>query len=241
MKSRFDNQAWCASRRFPILQGQKLRLIDDAKESCLNDTITTVNKLELMDTDSMVELATLAESVVRMRDYAVMYPNGEIQHGTVHSDWSDSQIAWVGRTLDLKSAYKQLGHHSDDLPFTIIAVFCPQSQTPMFFESSALLFGSTASVYTFNRVARALWFLMNVVMKVLCLQFYDDYPMLDMSFSSNSAKTSAEFLLDVLGFGYATEGSKNLPFSSVFVMLGKEVDLTNLRHGSLIIRTNNRE
>ena len=236
MKSRFDNQAWCASRRFPILQGQKLRLIDDAKESCLNDTVTTVNKLELMDTDSMVELATLAESVVRMRDYAVKYPNGEIQHGTVHSDWSDSQIAWVGRTLDLKSAYKQLGHHIDDLPFTIIAVFCPESQKPMFFESSALLFGSTASVYTFNRVARALWFLMNVVMKVLCLQFYDDYPMLDMSFSSNSAKTSAEFLLDVLGFGYATEGSKNLPFSSVFVMLGIEVDLTNLRHGSLIIK-----
>jgi len=153
MQAKYAERNWCASRRFPVVQGQKIRLIDDAKESCFNDTVTVVNKLELMDVDHMLELAMLAESLTRVRDFSIPHPDGGILTGTVHSDFCAQDFQWVGRTLDLKSAYKQLGHHPDDIPHTIIAVYSPLHGSPMFFESSALLFGSTASVYTFNRVA----------------------------------------------------------------------------------------
>jgi hypothetical protein len=98
------------------------------------------------------------------------------------------------------------------------------------------LFGATSSVYCFNRTARAVWFLLNKIMKIMALQFYDDYPILDAKCLGPSTTAAATFLLDILGFTYATEGDKNLGFDKVFSMLGIEVDLTNLPRGSLLVR-----
>ena len=79
---------------------------------------------------------------------------------TVHPEWGPiDKIRILGRTLDLKSAYKNLFNNEESLWAAIVATWCPASGTVELRESFALMFGSTASVFFFNRVAKAIQFL----------------------------------------------------------------------------------
>jgi hypothetical protein len=230
----FKTEKWVASRRFPIHQSGKIRLIDDAKESCLNSTITAVEKLQLMDTDNMVELAMVTTSAAKSGRCEFHLRSGKVLSGQVHGGWTQN-LDLQGKTLDMKSAYKQLGHSLESLKHAVIMAFDPTEQTAKYFVSNAFLFGSTASVYIFNRLARAIWFLLNKVMKVMALQFYDDFPLLEPKATAASAQAAAEFLFQALGFEYAREGHKYLPFAEIFAMLGVQVDLLGLNQGILVI------
>ena len=52
------------SRRFPLVQGPKVRGIDDLTESGVNSTFGTSNKLWLMDIDSIAATIRLLEDVI---------------------------------------------------------------------------------------------------------------------------------------------------------------------------------
>jgi hypothetical protein len=230
----FKTEKWVASRRFPINQSGKIRLIDDAKEGCLNSTVTAVEKLQLMDTDNMVELAMVTMSAAKSGKCEFHLHSGKVLLGPVHEGWTQN-LCLQGKTLDMKSAYKQLGHSPESLKHAVIMAFDPIDQSAKYFVSNAFLFGSTASVYIFNRLARAIWFLLNKIMKVMALQFYDDFPLLEPKVTASSAQAAAEFLFQALGFEYAREGHKHLPFSEIFAMLGVQVDLQGLNQGVLLI------
>ena len=45
---------WICTRRFPLQQPNKVRLIDDGLDSGLNSAFSSYNKLKLMDMDSVV-------------------------------------------------------------------------------------------------------------------------------------------------------------------------------------------
>ena len=51
---------WLCTKRFPLIQGDKIRLIDDALASGVNAAFSTFNKLKLMDIDTLVSLTTAA-------------------------------------------------------------------------------------------------------------------------------------------------------------------------------------
>ena len=104
----FGTDRWLYNPRFILYQGEerKVRAIDDCKRSGLNESFTTVFKLELYDVDTLAcLLAALSDSLAK---------------GVVEMDMDDEsmcQVAvhpkvmndnWLGRTLDLSRAYKQL-------------------------------------------------------------------------------------------------------------------------------------
>ncbi len=55
--------AWNCTRRFPLQQPTKMRLIDDGLESGLNPAYSCYNKLTLMDMDAVVALANIVLQV----------------------------------------------------------------------------------------------------------------------------------------------------------------------------------
>ncbi|CAE7217520.1 unnamed protein product [Symbiodinium sp. CCMP2456] len=139
---------------------------------------------------------------------------------------------WKGKCLDLSKAYKQLAVHPDHRSLAAIAVRESEGRDALYLSNS-LMFGSTAAVYAFNRVSRALWYLVN---RLLCLPsgvFYDDFPLLCPAGSANNADESASALLDLLGWAHAKTGAKGRPFAEQFEVLGMSLNLESVSQGEV--------
>ena len=108
-------------------QGAKLRLIDDGLEAQLNSAFTSTIRLDLQDADYVIALAMLL---------------GE-----------SSNLEWMGKTLDLAKAYKQLAVLPEHRDLAVV-FFKDKEGAPRYYIPNSLMFGSTAAVYAFNRVSR---------------------------------------------------------------------------------------
>eukprot|EP00438_Fugacium_kawagutii_P001998 Skav208915 [mRNA] locus=scaffold787:29327:30871:- [translate_table: standard] len=210
---------WIATRRFPLVQSDKVRLIDDALASGLNSGYGTSNKLQLFDVDLLV--ATILNLQKASKNRSPLW---------------GSCPKLLGRTLDLSSAYKQLGAFAGQMWQRVLAVYDPQAKAARYFIASALMFGSTAAVYGFNRVSRSLWHILAHKLKLLHTVYYDDFPSVEFEATAESATQYTAELLDLLGWKFAREGKKAQPFSTVFEVLGIQVDLTQLVDGCLVLQ-----
>ena len=207
---------WICIRRFALQQSDKVRIIDDCREPKMNTALSTPEKLELMGVDNLV--------------------NSALHLARIQNQLHESCRRQVlGRTLDLTAAYKNLACSPPTRWTSVLLVLNPDSSEVCYFISDALMFGSTASVYAFNRCARALWHIAVVWLKLVVTQFYDDYPSLEFSDSSKGARLCFESILQLLGWETSTNPKKSLPFSSVFKMLGVQVDLDHLIHGRVLV------
>ena len=65
--------------------------------------------------------------------------------------------------------------------------------------------------------------------------FYDDFPQLETGASSELMDRLVSRFLTLLGWTHATTGTKGLPFSSAFNVLGATVDLQTLSQGNLVV------
>ena len=200
------------SRRFAITQGQKIRLIDDYLESNLNATYSCEDKLTLMDVDFIAATlrvleACLAGELSFLHDLDV----------DVEQHWKTAP--WLGTTIDLKSAYKQLCVKPSELWASVISVFDPVRQKPVLFVQSALPFGASASVLNFNRVSRFLWYLGTKFMKFIWMNFFDDYPIVSSQHLARPTLAAAHLFFGLLGWEVA-KGEKQVPFSESFTALG---------------------
>ena len=84
----------------------------------------------------------------------------------------------------------------------------PVLRRPAYFIINALPFGATSSVYSFNRVAKSLWHIMVALGGVWATQYYDDYPNVELASIANNSRAFMEFILQVLGWRFASEGKK---------------------------------
>ena len=226
---------WICTRRFPLRQSNKIRLIDDGLESGLNSAYSSYNKLKLMDMDSVVAMVHLILQWIHGKGrFCLRLSTGRLLEGMVHRDWHQ-QPSMLGRTLDLKSAYKQLAVDPTQNLVRALVAYNPAEQAPSFFILNALPFGATGSVYSFNRVAKSLWHLMVCMGNVLTTQYYDDYPNVEFSPLAKSSQGFMEFLLQALGWKFATEGKKAFPPSSSFKVLGVELDLSKSCSGVVAV------
>ena len=194
------------SRRFGLKQTNKVRLIDDLSKSNINSTVQTPEAPRPHSTDvvaSMV-LALLQESL-------------------------GSRV--LGKTFDLKSAYRQLGIHPSSLKYSYIACFDPSSRGPAVFQMLAVPFGGSRSVYSFLCIVRVIWWIACKCLAVMWTNFYDDF--VTLSFETDAERTGAavELLFDLLGWRFAQEGDKAMPFDSIFGALGIQVDLSGFSKG----------
>ena len=194
------------SRRFGLKQPNKVRLIDDLSKSNINSTVQTPESPRPHSTDVVASMAL-----------------------AVLLGASKSKV--LGKTFDLKSAYRQLGIHPNSLSCSYIACFDPEARQPAVFQMLAVPFGGSRSVYSFLRIVRLIWWIACKCLAVMWSNFYDDF--VTLSFEEDAERTSAtvELLFNLLGWHFAQDGDKALPFGPSFGALGIQIDLSGFERG----------
>ena len=123
------------SRRFGIKQSSgettKIHLIDDFSASGVNSTVQGGNAPKL---HTLGVVAALCMELLRVG------PGEQL----------------VGKTVDLSSAYRQLGISPGSKWVSYNAVYDPLPNSPKIFSMRALPFGASRSLYSFLRVAHSL-------------------------------------------------------------------------------------
>ncbi|CAE6922375.1 unnamed protein product [Symbiodinium sp. CCMP2592] len=124
------------------------------------------------------------------------------------------------------------------VPWVSVVFFLDKQGRPKFYVSHSLLFGCTSSVFAFNRVSKAISFLLNQMVLVPSSVFYDDFPLLSPSNTADSATWATTALLDLLGWGHARVGkdTKGIPFAASFEALGMSMQLDGVQRGRLTLQ-----
>ena len=210
------DQSWkgkCVARRFGIHQGEKTRVIDDCSVCGLNQTVGLKEKFLLQSIDQMC--AMLSWSLKNA---------GEQKHPQI-----------VGRTFDLKSAYKQFGLSEQDRNMLRIAVTDPEREAPILLGLNSLPFGGVGSVAGFLRVSMATWFVGMAGLKICWTGYFDDFSSLSRPELVNSTTWAVDSLFNLIGLDYAKEGPKAPEFGEVFRMLGVQIDSSAAAEGSVTV------
>ena len=233
---RLGSRVWLPARRFPIQQGQKLRPIDDFSENGHNAAFGASEKVSLKSLDTVVAVSrALLESPSDDGSVIVHDTAGRQWRASLSEEWSrESFTDLVGRVADLKGAYKQLACHPAHRCFSIIAL-PKRSGAVEYFEALSLMFGQTAAVYGFLRFSRALSALSSELLLSACVEFFDDFSQIEPVQTSESAHSSFEDLLQLLGWEISF-GDKRLPFAKSFVSLGVLVKLPDAGGSNIELR-----
>ena len=169
--------------RFPLRQGAKVRPIDNYSSSLVNDTVTVSEKPLLHNVD---EVAVLVSRFMKAAK-------------------KDRDGLLFGNTADLKSAYRQLALSDDSLVYSYLAVYDPKENRAKLFRQLAVPFGSTKAVYSFLRVARALWTVVTKGIKVPATNYFDDFVLLCLKNDRTSAGKAFDRLMGLLGWRLAED------------------------------------
>ena len=199
------------SPRFGIRQGPKIRPIDNLSSSGLNSTVGLPERLQV---DSIDEVAAMVKSC--------MQEDG-------------SACSLVGRTYDLKRAYRQLGVREDHYKFSWIAVWSTDHKQVKLFRMRGLPFGGTASVAAFLRMSRALKEIGIRGPALAWSSFFDDFICISRPSDVESTDMAVRFLFRAFGWTLSEEPSKDQGFKPVFAALGVELDLRDVAAGVLRI------
>ena len=192
------------AKRFGLRQGEKTRLIDDCSIGGFNSTCGANEKLKIHAIDEMA--AYIAWCLTNLGD--------------------NSMESVLGKTYDLKNAYKQYGIAANDRSLLRIAVWDPVSSRVRFLGLNALPFGAIGSVGSFLRIAMATWFIGVVGLRLCWTSFFDDFTLLSKKVCAESAAIAAEGLFSLLGIDYAKEGKKAVPWDTKVKALGVVIDLS---------------
>ena len=120
------------SRRFGLVQSDKVRPIDDMSESLVNSAYAPSYKLDLPGVDGISLVARcFLEAVQDDRGITMTLSDGTVLKGVLHESFSlrDAR-ALHGRTLDLDAAYKQMLVSRDSLWASVLAVSDSTGFTP---------------------------------------------------------------------------------------------------------------
>ena len=230
----FDG-VWVPVRRFAVWQREKWRPIDDFSECGVNSTFSCLEKVDLRALDESVLVARLLSWFsCREKQIEFCLKNGERLVGEVHPFWTQVTGAadLVMKTVDLKSAYKQLAMNPCDQRFAVLALKKPGSTEVSGFVCKTLPFGSSASVLHFNRVARLLQRIGHELLVNWC-NFYDDYPVVTFRALAKGTDLTIRALLKLVGFEWAAD--KDMEFSPCSDLLGVSLDLAAAQGGTIAV------
>eukprot|EP00435_Cladocopium_sp_Y103_P066125 s1579_g28.t1 len=175
------------SRRFAVVQSDKVRPIDNYSESQVNNGITVTNKCTVDGVDTIAATAFC----LFMKKLRKSRKKGSL----------------VGRSFDLKSSYRQLAVSDESLKWARLAVYDPESKRTRCFQQYSLPFGAKSSVVAFLRCARLLqWICLKLDVVLTC--YFDDFVCLSTPILARSAELTFETLLDLLGWRFDRTGEK---------------------------------
>ena len=112
----------------------------------------------------------------RLDEVVVEDATGRIRSAKLHADWRRAGTRRVlGKTWDLRSAYRNLVRTPSHCSVTIIAVWNPIAKKTEFYEQPVLPFGAASSVHSFCWVARSLYLVMSRCLWVLSGHYVDHF------------------------------------------------------------------
>ncbi|CAK9042136.1 unnamed protein product [Durusdinium trenchii] len=199
------------SRRFAVVQSEKVRPIDNYSESQINSAVTITNKCTVDGVDTKPAKTCEFMKALRSRSKC---------------------STLVGRSFDLKSAYRQLAVSDSDLKWARLAVYCPEEKATKCFQQYSLPFGAKSSVVALLRCARMLqWICLKLDLVTSC--YFDDFICLSTPALSRSSELTFETLLDLLGWKFDETGEKSSAMGASISALGVIVDLEKSSEGVL--------
>ena len=229
------------SRRFGVKQGDKYRPIDDLSESWVNAAYGSSNKIDLGGVDEVCVLVrTFLQAIGSDRSIKLVLSSGEILEGVLHHSLSVQQAKdLVGRTLDLSDAYKQLLVKKSHEWTQVLRIWDHDAKQFRLYLNKVLPFGASGSVLGFNRYARAIWKIGVVQFGLVWCNYFDDYPMIDISSSHDDAQTCAERFLRLIGWDFSLKEHKRKPFAKDFEALGVVFNLKNTLQDKFMVQNKN--
>lgn len=192
--------------------------VDNYNESQVNDAVTIANRCTVDGVDTIS--ATGA-----------MYHQGMREHHTADR--------LLGRSFDLKSAYRQLAVSDASLKWARLAVYDPHEALTKVFQQYSLPFGAKASVIAFIHCARMIQFLAHRLM-IVATCYFDDYVVFSRSSLSKNTEMAFSTLLHILGWKYDTSGLKADTMSQIISALGVEFCLEKAADGIIEVRNTKR-
>ena len=180
-----------------------MRPIDDMSISLVNSSFSASYKLSLDGVDGMSFLSRIfLEAVSDDRQVSIPMPGGGCLSEVLHPSLTvDDARDLRGRTLDLEAAYKQMLVRESSLWASILLITEP-GVGRCFFASEVLPFGASASVYSFNRVARAIHTIGVRLFSLTWTNYYDDFPQVDIGKAGDNSQIVAEKVLDLIGWRF---------------------------------------
>ena len=145
--------------------------------------------------------------------------------------WNPPEDDLLGKSYDLKSAYKQLPLRPDMKDVAHFVVWDPHNERPQIFKTNRLPFGAVASVLHFLRCSRSLWFLICRMGKIMSTSYFDDFVIFSPRRTCVYAANFAELVFLCTGWTFDMDGKKSSEFSQQVQGLGRAVDL-NPKRGS---------
>ena len=208
------------SRRFGVVQGSRIRPIDDFSESLVNHVVTCCEKIDVAGVDKIAAVSKLWARLLRDQEVVVALSNGEVLRGTRHEMFAKKDVRLVGRCFDLEAAYKQCPLSDIDAAVSVIAVDDPSKPGQLlYFRIHALPFGSVGSVVQFNRVAAGIRQFVVRALGVPAVNYYDDFPIIIPEVLAPIVDQTVKWFGDLSGWRWKG-GEKDAPFGFKFKALG---------------------
>ena len=168
-----------------------------------------------------------SDKVRRCEDYRRSFHNATIRaHDVPHHDdisvyvqlsrwWRRHSTADIGVWAhDLDAAYRQLGVKDPSYAYVILQT----PGGPLLFRHTALCFGSSASVWSFNRMADAMVYLTQSLLIAPCVHYVDDFGNVEPMQSAPSSFWAFSEMFRILGL--KMKEKKAMPPSTSQRMLG---------------------
>ena len=236
VSQKLGTMAWTLTKRFLLLQGEDLkeRVIDDYRRSLVNAAFASRSYLELQDVDVLAAMITMVMQLVAEGPYvSVKLSNGTVLEGTLSRSVRSGE-SLVGRCFDLSKAYKQIAVSKSSLQHAVLGARNAEGKWHLY-TSQSLPFGSIASVYAFNKSARALQHLLLEDFHITTTNYFDDFPTVDLEVSGEITTGIVSQVFQILGWKHAVAGKKAKPFSKTFGALGVEYNLEKIHKGHFTV------
>ena len=226
---------WSLTKRFALHQSDKVRIIDNYKESGVNSCYGSSSYLALHDTDFIVGFLRLVMAACSRSDWVTIpLSDGTLLQGKMHKSVRACS-GWVGRCVDLSKAYKQVAIDKLSLKHGVLGYRDKKGDWRLY-TTQSLPFGASSSVFAFNKLSRALWHILTAKVGLLTTVYYDDFPCIELGELANLTTKLIDAVLNTLGWRHAISGKKAIGFGSTLTALGVEYDLQNLWNGKLVVQ-----
>ena len=195
------------SPRFGLQQKNKLRPIDNFSASHVTGATGLEEKFQVDSIDVICAM---------IKTWMQRSPDG---------------VRLLGKTYDMRKAYRQIAIRKDHLDLAWISVWDPNKRRPALFRMESMPFGATASVGAFLRLSQAIKCIGISLCGLVWSSFFDDFVCICKEGTQVQTDGMVRLLFKSLGWKLAEDPEKDLPFAVRFHALGVEFDLTKVCNG----------